>query len=277
MSVAVLLAGAAGCCAALSLVDFAAARFPRRRVRRAGRWRAAVVAALTAAGRRVGAPPPGDLGARIAAAGEPWGLDVGDVMALKWGGALAGALAALMSGTVAPGRLGLVAIVAGPVLGFLGPDLMLRRRARARAAAVALELADVVELLRVAVGAGLTPQRALAEVGRRHSGLLAAELRRVSGQVELGVAGEVALRELPKRVPLEAVGALAAALLRSATHGAPLQPALAALALQARAERTRAVKDRAARAAPQIQLVVALLLVPAVLLLVAAALAGGLL
>jgi tight adherence protein C len=96
-------------------------------------------------------------------------------------------------------------------------------------------------------------------------------------QIELGVPGEEALDGLGRRLPVEGVAALTSALRRSATHGAPLQPALAALALQARAERTRAVKDRAARAAPQIQLVVALLLVPAVLLLVAAALAGGLL
>jgi tight adherence protein C len=292
VSFAVLLAAAAGCCAAFSLADFAALRAERRAERtgsdarreRMGsaqstfaRLRAALLRSVAAAGRRVGAPPPVDLDARIAAAGEPWGLGVGDVMALKWGGALAGAVSALAGGSAAPGRLGLAFVVAAPVAGFLAPDLALRRRARARAAAVALELADVVELLRVAVGAGLTPQRAVADVGRRHAGLLAKELRRVAAQVEVGAPGEEALDGLRRRVPVEAVGTLTQALRRSATHGAPLQPALAALALQARAERTRAVKDRAARAAPQIQLVVALLLVPAVLLLVAAALAGGLL
>jgi len=57
---------------------------------------------------------------------------------------------------------------------------------------------------------------------------------------------------------------------------APPADALAALADEARAERARQVRDRAARAAPKIQLVVALLLVPAVLLLVAAALGAAL-
>ena len=54
--------------------------------------------------------------------------------------------------------------------------------------------------------------------------------------------------------------------------GAPPARALAALAEEARARQTRRAAERAARAAPKIQLVVALLLVPSVLLLVAAAL-----
>ena len=67
-----------------------------------------------------------------------------------------------------------------------------------------------------------------------------------------------------------------AALRRSAAHGAPIAPALEALARGARAERTRAIDERAQRAAPKIQLVVALLLVPAALLLVGAGLVATL-
>lgn len=62
---------------------------------------------------------------------------------------------------------------------------------------------------------------------------------------------------------------------RADRHGAPLTPALAALAADARAARARAVREQAAKAAPKIQLVVALLLVPAVMLLVGAALAAA--
>ncbi|HKG17710.1 MAG TPA: hypothetical protein VKA96_08480, partial [Solirubrobacteraceae bacterium] len=50
----------------------------------------------------------------------------------------------------------------------------------------------------------------------------------------------------------------------------------AAQAEETRAARTRRVRERAARAAPKIQLVVALLLVPSVLLMVAAALVASL-
>ncbi|MDQ3675756.1 MAG: hypothetical protein M3401_02980, partial [Actinomycetota bacterium] len=55
-------------------------------------------------------------------------------------------------------------------------------------------------------------------------------------------------------------------------HGAALAPALEALAVEARADQARRLHDEAARAAPKIQLVVALVLVPAVMLLVGAVL-----
>jgi tight adherence protein C len=67
-----------------------------------------------------------------------------------------------------------------------------------------------------------------------------------------------------------------AALQRAERHGAPLGPALAALAADARARRAQALRERAAKAAPKIQLVVALLLVPAVMLLLGAALGDAL-
>ena len=54
-----------------------------------------------------------------------------------------------------------------------------------------------------------------------------------------------------------------------------LGPALCALAEDARAVRARGLRERAARAAPKIQLVVALLLVPAAMLLVGAAMVAG--
>jgi hypothetical protein len=69
---------------------------------------------------------------------------------------------------------------------------------------------------------------------------------------------------------------LTAALLRAERHGAPLGPALHALATDARARHAQRLRERAARAAPKIQLVVALLLVPAVMLMVGAALATAL-
>jgi tight adherence protein C len=129
----------------------------------------------------------------------------------------------------------------------------------------------------VAVAAGLTPLRALGEVGRRRSGPLAAELRATATRAALGVPRADALARLKRRCPLEGVAALTAAIARAERHGAPLAPALLALAADARAQRAQRLRERAARAAPKIQLVVALLLVPAVMLLVGACLAAALL
>ena len=113
--------------------------------------------------------------------------------------------------------------------------------------------------------------RALAEVGRRHPGLLAGEMRHAAGLIELGLTQRHALEVLVRRCPTPSVAALAAALARAERHGAALGDALAAQAEEARARRARAAIEHAARAAPKIQLIVALLLVPSAMLLMAAA------
>jgi tight adherence protein C len=214
--------------------------------------------------------PPRDLGARLAAAGLGSTVRTADAMAVKAGAAVAAALIALPVVSAFPLRLTLILLPATAVAGFLAPDAWLIRRARRRADRAGLELADVLDLLRVCVAAGLPTGRALREVARRHGGLVAAELRVVAARMELGVP------RADRAVPLPAIGALAAAIARADRHGAPLGPALEALATEARAERARALHERAARAAPRIQLAIALLLVPAVLLVVAAGLVHGL-
>jgi tight adherence protein C len=270
MTPAAVIAGVAAFAGALGVAD-AIALVPRRRRRGVS---AAVLARI---GRALGPRAPRSLPARIAAAG----LDVSaaDVMAVKAGAAVVGFAGAAVLAPVAPGRLAAPILIALPAAAFLLPDASLRRTTRARTRTLEHELADVLDLLRIAVGAGLPPRRALAEIGRRHPGPLAAELRRAAARSTLGVPVTTTLAELEPRAPAEGVPALVAALARAERHGAPLQATLAAQATRARTRAAQHTVEHAAKAAPQIQLVVALLLVPAVLLLVAAALlpalAGG--
>ncbi|HEX8689680.1 MAG TPA: type II secretion system F family protein, partial [Solirubrobacterales bacterium] len=63
-----------------------------------------------------------------------------------------------------------------------------------------------------------------------------------------------------------------AAIERSRRFGSPLADQLRRQATALRRDRRRAVEERAARAAPKIQLVVALVLVPSVLLMIVAGL-----
>lgn len=264
-----LLAAVAGALAAAGIVDLAQARAARPRRARGGRPLARRL--LARLGRGVGVPrADATLAARLDAAGAPVGLE--ELLALKAGAATAAGLAALPLAAAAPGNLGLAVPAAAAAGAFAAPDLWLRRRAMARAARMQAELPDVVDLLRVAVEAGLPIRRALAEVGRRHRGLLAAELRHAGGLLALGTLRRNVLAALRRRAPAPGVATLVATLDRAERTGAPPAEALAALARDARADASRARTERAAKAAPKIQLVVALLLVPSALLLVAAAL-----
>jgi tight adherence protein C len=219
---------------------------------------------------------PRDLEARIAAAGRPAGLGPRELMAAKLAGAFAAGLLGVALGTAAPGRLVLALATAAPVAGFLAPDLWLARRAAERTRRMRRELPPLLDLLRVAVESGSSLAQALRTVGERTHGPLAAEWRAVGREVALGVPLGQALVQMADRAPLPEVRALVGALERARRHGAPLADTLAAQARDARFALARHAREEAARAGPKIQLVVALLLVPSVLLLVAAALLAAL-
>ena len=261
-----ILAALAGALAAGGIVDLASARRPRTRPMRLARLARALARRL--GGVRPNAP--GGLAARVDAAGVNAG--VGEVMAAKLGAAPVAALGVLSFLPLAPGRLGFAMLVCAPVAGFFAPDVWLHASARTRGRAIEAEQGDVLDLLRVAVGAGLGPWRALAEVGRRHPGVLAGELRATARRVALGVPSETALERFERRCPAAGTHALTMTLRRADRLGAPPGRALAALAEEARARQARRAAEHAARAGPKIQLVVALLLVPSAMLLVAAAL-----
>ncbi|MEA2276845.1 MAG: tight adherence protein [Solirubrobacteraceae bacterium] len=282
MTRAVVLALVAAVVAAAALVELAGAGVGARRGPGPGRSRARAprraraAAGLARLGRRLGVPAaPGDLGRRLEAAGMAPGVSAAEVMAVKVGAALLAFVVALAPSAALPGRLGAVALAAAPAGAFLAPDAWLARRTGRRRAEMAAELADVLDLVHVAVAAGMAPLRALGEVGGRRGGPLAAELRAAATRAALGVPRAEVLEGVARRCPLEEVAALVAAIGRAERHGAPLTPSLRAIAVDARAHRAQRLRERAARAAPQIQLVVALLLVPAVMLIVGACLAAG--
>ena len=264
-AVTVVLATLAALAAAAGLTDVIELR--RRRPKRRS---SSALRAVARIGAKLGVNPSGGLAARVAAAGID--RPTSEIVALQAGLALIATLATIPTATLAPGRLGLALLLAAPACGYLAPEYALRARARARGKAMEAELPDVLDLLRVAIAAGLAPRRALQEVGRRHPGLLAQELRRTAGRAAMGEPVERALTQLEARSPANGITQLVAALRRAERHGAPLGAALAAQAAEARSLRAAHRSEQAAKAAPKIQLVVALVLVPAVLLLVAAAL-----
>jgi tight adherence protein C len=220
---------------------------------------------------------PADLRGRIEAAGRPAGLGVREVMAAKVAAAFLGGAVVAPLAAVAPGRLGFVLGPAAPVAGFLAPDLWLGRLAAERARRVRRELPALLDILRVSIEAGGSLAAALRAVGERANGPLAREWVAVADEVALGVPLARALDDLGVRLPQAEIRAFVAALQRAARHGAPLADTLAGQARAARFALARRIRDDAARAGPKLQLVVALLLVPSVLLLVAAALASALL
>ena len=226
-----------------------------------GRARSLAEAAL-----RLGIPP------RLTRAGLTDRVSVHAVLAGKAGGVVLGAGLAAIVAPAAPGRLSLLVAIALPAAGFLVPDALLEREARRRRDRLVLALPDALDLLAVGAEAGRGPGAVLEEIAEGTTGPLARELAVAATEIECGASQLAALEGLRERMPGGEVASLAAAIERSNRYGSPLADQLREQATALRRDHRRRIEEQAARAAPKIQLVVALVLVPSVLLMIAAAL-----
>jgi tight adherence protein C len=195
-------------------------------------------------------------------------------------GAVCGTLIGLIASPAAPGRLSILVLLGLPVAGFFCPDAIIERRARLRQLRLVAALPDALDLLAVSAGSGRGPAAGIEQLARAGEGPLAEELRLTVAELSCGVPLSAALASLRRRVPGSELATLVAAIERSRKFGSPLADQLRRQSAALRRDSRRAVEERAARAAPKIQLVVALVLVPSVLLMIAAGLianAGALL
>jgi tight adherence protein C len=172
----------------------------------------------------------------------------------------------------APGRLAWLLALALPLAGFVAPDALRARRRRLRLRHLIASLPDALDLLAVGAAAGRSPAAGFAEIAGGGGGPLAEELGATVAELECGRPLGETLAGLRERVPGPEVASLCASIERSRRFGSPLADQLRRQSTALRREQRRRVEERAARAAPKIQLVVALVLVPSVLLMIAAGL-----
>jgi tight adherence protein C len=218
------------------------------------------------AARRLGLP------ARLRRAGLESRVPLEALLAAKLVSVVAGGIAALAAAPAAPGRTSLLVAVAMPAAGFVLPDALLEREARRRRRRLLAALPDALDLLAIGSAAGRSPAAGFAEIARAGNGPLAEELRIAVAELDCGQPLPEALAALRERVPGSEMATLCASIERSRRLGSPLADQLRRQSTSLRRDQRRAVEEGAARAAPKIQLVVALVLVPSVLLMIAAAL-----
>ncbi|HET7417254.1 MAG TPA: type II secretion system F family protein [Solirubrobacterales bacterium] len=204
--------------------------------------------------------------------GRDWRPQPPQALLAKLAGGAAGALLGLLASPAAPGRTSLLVLLGLPIAGFYVPDAIRQRRARQRQLRLVAALPDALDLLAVSAGSGRGPAVGIEQLARAGEGPLAEELRLTVAELSCGVPLSAALASLRSRVPGSEVATLVAAIERSRRFGSPLADQLRRQSAALRRDSRRAVEERAARAAPKIQLVVALVLVPSVLLMIAAGL-----
>lgn len=211
------------------------------------------------------------LRSRVERAGLGGDLDLGVLFAAKCLCAACGLAFGLIAAPAAPGRLSVLVALGLPAAAFLAPDALLERRARRRASELRAALPDALDLLATGAAAGRSPIAGMVEIARG-DGPLAQELSVLVAETSCGASHGEALAALRERVPARELGAMCAVIERSRRHGSPLADQLYEQASSLRGAQRRRIGEHAAKAAPKIQLAVALLLVPSVLLMIAAGL-----
>ncbi len=186
-----------------------------------------------------------------------------------------GLMAGLVAAPAAPGRLSWLVAAGLPAAAFLAPDALLERSARLRHQRLVAALPDALDLLAVSAATGRSTAAGFAQIATSGKGPLAVELAMTVADISAGTPQERALAGLRERAGGSELAALVAAIERSRRYGSPLAEQLRRQASGLRIDQRRAVQERAARAAPKIQLVVALVLVPSVLLMIAAGLVAN--
>jgi tight adherence protein C len=209
---------------------------------------------------------------RIRRAGRSEQLTAKSLLFAKAMTAATGLCLGSILGPLLPDRIGLVVLVGMACFGFLLPDLLLERAARRRHRRMVAALPDALDLLAVSASAGRSLGAGLVEIGESGRGPLAGELAETGADLAWGMPQGRALESLRRRIGGPEIAGLCATLERSRRLGSPLADQLRRQSSGLRQDQRRAIEEAAARAAPKIQLVIALVLVPSVLLLIVAAL-----
>jgi tight adherence protein C len=224
-----------------------------RRIEPLVRWSGQRIDALLGAAQRRA------LDHMIALAGGAGGIVAAELVALGVGSALIGASVArlyhgwfgLPPATVAFGLFG------GALLPFAQLDSWAQQRRRR----AQLGLPPIIDLMALALSAGLDFPGALRHVVSRSStprDALIEELRLVLHQLEVGKTRSEALWLLAERLPTPNVREFVAAVVQAERHGSPLCEVLATQAVVSRQRRSEQAEETAAKVASKLFLPLAM-------------------
>ena len=208
----------------------------------------------------------GSIERRLIVAGEPVSLHGFMTMWLVFCG-LGVVLAVLGVSGGGPALRTLGSIAVGLLVAVL-PLYWLRLRVAARKRAIVKALPDAVDLVVTTVEAGLALDAALSEVGHETRGPLGEELRLTVRETTLGRSRRDALQRLVERTEVPELKTFVQAIIQAEQTGIPIGQVLRTQAAQIRLKKRQRAEVEAQRAPVKMVVVLAVLVLPAMLLLV---------
>ncbi len=203
---------------------------------------------------------------RLVLAGEPVSLHA--FLAVQISAVILAALVLLSGARSIHTPMQALAVLAIAFLIVLLPVYWLRLRVAGRKKAILKALPDAVDLIVTTVEAGLALDAALAEVGRETRGPLGEELRLTVRETTLGRSRRDALARLNERTQVPELRTFIQAIVQAEQTGIPVGQVLRTQAAQIRLKKRQRAETEAQRAPVKMVVVLALLVLPAMLLLV---------
>jgi tight adherence protein C len=242
----------------------------QKTTRRLVRQPTRLVALLERLGRRFASNDAAEqLDSRLVAGGLAGTVNGAAVLGARVLLTLAAALFALVVvGTVGSSRWVLFGAFALVIGAYIGPGVVIDRRARARRDEIARALPDALDLLAVTVEAGLGLFGAIQRLVEIMHGPLADEFALVLSELRVGQSSERALRSMAERLDTPEVTSFVRALVQGEKLGLSLAQTLENQASDIRKKRRAIAEERAGKAPVKMLFPVALFIFPALFIVI---------
>lgn len=200
---------------------------------------------------------------RLAAAGHPYGLNIGSYVSLRFLFAALGLAVGVAIGIFAASpAVGIIAAVVGAIAAWAALGYWLRQAVDEQRQETLRALPDVVDFLVVAVDAGLNFDQALGRVVEKFSNPLTRGIALALSEVQLGRYRLDALEDFARRSDVPEVAAFIQTVVSSERMGVPIARTLRIQAADLRWRRGEWARERASRAAVRMTLPMVLLIFP---------------
>lgn len=189
------------------------------------------------------------LNLKLQIAGRPNNLSADDLIAIRYGAAISLFVVGLLLGLLLHSQLFLALFALGGALGgYFGPQLWLRQKVGKRKKEIGLALPDTMDLLTIAVEAGLGFDQALVRVSEKMQNALGAEFGQVLSEVRLGRPRMEALDDMGRRNGVDDLHNFVQAVIQSEQMGVGLAKILRLQSDEMRRKRRQRAQEKAAQA-----------------------------
>jgi tight adherence protein C len=160
----------------------------------------------------------------------------------------------------------LLLVLVASILGFVYPQLYLTQRIQKRQKNVRKAMPDALDLLTICVEAGLGFDAAIQKVAEKWTSDLSLAFARVIQEIQLGKIRRDAMRDMAERIGLAEMTSFVAAVIQSELLGVSLSKVLHIQADQMRVKRRQRAEEEARKAPIKMLIPMALLIFPALII-----------